>query len=300
MRLTLDTPFKAIGLALLGMLFATRGGWLAEYLEPWHLAAALTGGGLAGWIWNHRRYRRFADTPACDIAAAPQGYVRLSGIGRAPGGSPLLSPAMHGFAPLPCLWYRIKVEERDTDGDWRTVFEDESDDVFLLVDAEGARCAVYPAGATVITGQAETHTEGRERSSLQLLVPGTLLSASGHFRTHSAHADMPDLRGRLRDKLADWKDDGAAQRFDLDRNGELDLREWELVRAAAKREVRAEYQAELEQPDSHSLSQPPDGRPFILSDRRPEQVVRRLRWQAWGCLILFFLGVAGLALSFSA
>lgn len=300
MRLTLDNPRQWIPALLLGLLFVSGGGdWIARHLAPWHFALAAAVIGFGGWIWNHRRYRSFADTPDCAIASAPQGYIRISGIGRPLAGTPLLSPAMHGFMPLPCLWYRIKVEERDSDDRWHTTFEDESEDSFLLVDEDGAQCEIRPAGASVITAREEHGRAMDERSTLWLLIPGTRISASGAFRTHSVHGEAPDLRARLRDKLADWKANGEAQRFDLDQNGELDMREWDLARAAAQREVRVERTEELNQADSHFLAKPDDGRPFILSDRRPDQIIRRLRWQAWGFLLLFFAGVAGLAYSFA-
>lgn len=295
-----DNPLKLVPWALVALFFGTRGHWLAEHLRPWHMASLLAAGGLVGWIWNHRRYRQFADTPSCAIAAAPQGYVRLSGIGRPIAGTPLLSPAMHGFAPLPCLWYRIKVEERDSDDHWHTVFEDESDDAFLIVDDDGGQCVVDPAGASIITGREENNRMSGERSSLWLLVAGTRLAVSGHFLSHSAHGENADLQGRVRDKLADWKDAGQIQRFDLDGDGEVDMREWTAARAAAQREVRNERAAELTLPATHSLRRPSDGRPYIISDRRPEQVVRSLRWQSWSFLLLFFAGVGGLAWSLGA
>lgn len=284
--------------AFLGIAAATlNSGWLFRHLHDWALSAALALGGLIGWIIFHRRYRRFTDTPEAPIAAAPQGYVRISGIGRVPGGVPLTTPLDTPMPNLPCLWFRLEVEERDSDNNWRRVREEQSDDSFLLEDEDGQRCVISPEHATVITSNIEKHNGSDWRSTLWLLIPGTRLHALGYFVTRNAGVDRPSIAAEVRDKLGDWKAAGETKRFDLDGNGEIDMQEWELARAAARREVMQERSQAADAPDEHSLIRPPDGRDFIITDQDPTRTARRLRWQAWAWLLLFFAGVAGLSMT---
>ncbi|HEX5127046.1 MAG TPA: hypothetical protein VFW00_09935 [Rhodocyclaceae bacterium] len=259
-------------------------------LQHWHIAAFIAAMALAAWIFNHRRYRSIADTPTSRIVSAAQGYTEITGIGRAIEG-PLVYSPLNG---LPCLWYRIEVESRDFGGKWHHDYTDVSDASFIIDDGSG-RCVVDPEHANVITRQKDVVKETNRRSTQWLLIAGTRISAIGHFVSHSVAVDRPAISVEVRDKLADWKQTGAAKRFDLNKDGELSLQEWELARAAAKREVEKERSEASYVPDSHSLTKPPDGSPFIICDVDPEKLGRRYRLQAWGCLLLFFCALVGAA-----
>jgi len=92
-----------------GYLALALTGAHAARLHVWQpvvgLVAALA---LFAWLVTRQRLRAMGDTPTSRIASAAQGYVELRGLGKAMGGTPLLSPLTH----LPCLWYRYKTERR--------------------------------------------------------------------------------------------------------------------------------------------------------------------------------------------
>jgi hypothetical protein len=273
-----------LGLALLAFFGGLIVRFAGDSVPPWVVAACASAGVLILWIRAYRSYRLIADTPSAPIASAAQGFASISGIGRLPpGDAPLRSPLNY----LPCLWYRVLREERDGQ-DWRTEEDQSSSEPFYLEDENGQRCRIEPAGARVETVLKDQLTQGDSRTTQWLLVPGTHLHAIGHFSSRNPGVDRPALREEVRDKLIAWKRSGDTRRFDLDGNGELDMQEWELARAAAQRETQRERVAASAMPDEHCLCKPDDGRPFLLADHPPEQFVRRLRWEAFGWLALFF------------
>ena len=256
--------------------------------EPWQLSLILAWIALLGWIYSYRRYRHYADTPCAAVGSAPQGYIALEGIGRPLPGEPLRSP----FNYLPCLWYRVRIEVRDSDDKWQEESDDSSESSFILEDEDGARCYIDPVGARIEVLHKDEIRQGDRRITQWLLIPGTRLHAIGHFESRRPIEDRDSIRAELRDKLADWKASGQALRqFDQDGSGELDLDEWEKVRQAAHQEVLQEREAAADFPAYHVLGAPGDGRPFVISNHPPEQVRRRFQRQAWIVLALFFLAL---------
>lgn len=256
----------------------------------WELSLLLAGCALVAWIVSYRRYRHYADTPSCAlIDSAPQGYVALEGIGRALPGEPLRSPLTY----LPCLWYRIRIEELDGRRRWRVESDETSEDSFVLEDRKGVRCMLDPVGAQVEALHCDKHVENDRRTTQWLLIPGTRIHVLGDFRSRRPIEDLASNEAELRDRLADWKTSGEAlARFDADRNGELDLAEWETVREAAREEVLQEREAAADMPAYHLLGAPADGRPLVISDQPPEKLRRRYQLQAWSFLAAFFLLLA--------
>ena len=89
----------------------------------------------------------------------------------------------------------------------------------------------------------------------------------------------------------------AGAGFDLDRDGTISLKEWELARMQAIREVR---KRQLEQTGRqtegvHLLRKPGDNRLFLLSNEMPDALGRRYLWWSWAHLTAFIgLGTWGL------
>jgi len=110
-----------------------------------------------------------------------------------------------------------------------------------------------------------------------LLTPGDNLYALGELRTEGGGGTQVDTTGDLNALLAEWKSNKPAllKRFDLDGNGEIDLKEWELARGAALREVRKAQQEVLSQPGMNIMRKPRDERIFLLADLSPQQMARR-------------------------
>jgi hypothetical protein len=250
--------------------------------------------GFCGWIANYRRHLRVADTPTSKIVAAAQGYVELSGTARLLAGTPVVTP----LTGLPCCWYRYYVEVRSGD-EWRHDESSVSDDCFALDDGTG-QCVIDPAGAEVLSTHKKQWTEDDHRYTEWTLLPDDTLYALGEFGTRRGNDQAPDETAALGVLLAEWKKDRPTllKRFDLDRNGDIDMTEWALARAAARRQVEHEMARERALPGVNILSKPRDGNLFILSNRNPAAIDSRYRrWSLFHLAVLLCAGGAAVWLA---
>ena len=94
---------------------------------------------------------------------------------------------------------------------------------------------------------------------------------------------LASLRGRLR------------ARFDADRDGEIDAREWDEARREARREVEAQHRELRNQPEISLVRRPDDGRLYLISDLDSARLARRWRRWSWLQLGLFFVLLGGFA-----
>lgn len=163
------------GAQLLLILFAahfnTRTGWLVCL----GIMAFIS---LFAWMSALRRLRVVRDTPTSRIASAAQGYVELTGRGKAMPDKPLFSK----LTTLPCLWYRYKVENKTSRNEWHVEDSGESNEFFMLEDETG-RCVVDPSGAEIVTQHKETWTKFDYRYTEWLLLQLDEIYTIGHFRT---------------------------------------------------------------------------------------------------------------------
>jgi hypothetical protein len=280
-RMDLALPAIQFGAVLLALRFGERPGTIAAL-------GILLVTGLLGWVRAIRHARLIADTPTSRIASAAQGYTELQGRGQPLDGTPLLSPVN----ALPVLWYRLVTERRQSDGKWRVVSTDTSDASFLLDDGSG-QCVIDPDGAEMLVRRCDEFRRDDLRYRQWALIRNDRLYVLGDFATlGSVDADF-DFATQVRDLLAQWKTNHPEllARFDLDGNGEIDIREWELARAQARREVRRLQAEVLAAPELHVMRRPTDKRLFLISDRDPEQIGRNYRWLA-GFHAAVFIGAA--------
>jgi hypothetical protein len=273
-------------LALVGARIGTKDGWLV-------VLALIVGLSLAFWVMNFRRSSAVGDTPTSRIASAPQGYVELAGVGRPFPGHRLVSP----LSGTHCLWYYFLLEEKHGK-DWRRVREDVSHDSFMVDDGTG-EALVDPDFAEIVSTGKRRWVEGRARYTESLLVPAERLYVLGEFATVGGQNTQLDARADLNALLADWKADKAQlkRRFDLDGNGEIDVREWDLARKAARREVTKRHMEIRSQPGVHMMRKPRDGRHFVISNLDPDQLARRYRM--WTTLQLAVAVLAGAGILFT-
>jgi hypothetical protein len=266
---------------------------LADTREVWPYAlAAMAVVSFFAWMASYRRYRQIHDLPTSRIVSAAQGYVELFGRSELISGVPVVSK----LTGLPCCWYRYYVERKSSNDKW--VYEDSgvSDEHFLLVDDTG-QCVVFPEGAEVLPARKQTWTRDEYRYTEWLMLPRDVLYAVGEFTTIGGAVAEFDESGDVSDLLADWKKQKPQllQRFDLNRDGTLDLKEWELARLQAKREVRARHQDIRARDGVNVLRRPRDGRLFLLADEMPEKLGRRFAfWSVLHLVVFFGAGSASL------
>ncbi|MBC7780242.1 MAG: hypothetical protein H7125_09085 [Proteobacteria bacterium] len=280
---------SAAHLALLG--FATQ----SDERRIWAVCLLLIGTiSLFAWAGNYRRWRAIVDTPTSRVESAAQGYVELSGRARWPGAEPLRSR----LRDIPCCWYWFQIEEQGSKDEWTVQSQGESPAPFLLDDGSG-QCVIHP-------GEAEIHSRHREvwlhddlRYTELTILPDDPLYAIGAFSSERPFDAKGGVDAAIGVLLAKWKDDRARllERFDLDRNGELDVQEWTLARRQARREVETRRAQAAHEPALHVMRRPRDNRLFLLSNMEPESLARKYVLWKWAHLGLLFAGlIAGSAL----
>lgn len=265
------------------------------------------------------RKRVLQDTPTALIRSASQGYIELQGHAELIDGLPILAP----LSAKRCVWFDYRVEKKErrlTSGnssrsEWRTIDSGTSDSLFYLVDSTG-RCAVDPEGAKVTPsardvwygnsrypGRVDTGSGwlrftgltqmGRQfRYTEKRIEPGDPLYALGDFTTHGGAGADFDRNAEVREVLSEWKKDHDAllARFDADKDGNIDLKEWEAARAAAGHEVDAQRADVSVAPPIDVLGHARGSRnPFIIAAKTEAEMLARFHWTAVG------LGVLALA-----
>ena len=262
---------------LIGLKMESREGWLISF----GLVGATS---LLAWTANLRRYRTVSDTPTSLVESAPQGYVELFGKGAQHDGFILTSR----YSQVPCLWYRFRMEEQTSNDKWEMVESGSSEDTFLLKDNTG-QCALDPDDAEIITTHKKSWREGSYRYTEYLLFEHDDLYAIGEHVTVGGANSPLNLKEDVNALLTEWKQDKPAllQRFDLNQDGEIDMKEWELARSAAVRQVK-KHHAEIRLRDGiHMMRKPQDGRMYMISNLHPDSLSRR--YEIWAWVHLFVL-----------
>ena len=268
----------------------------ADSAEAWPYAfLAMSVVSFCAWVANYRRYRQISDLPTSKVASAAQGYVELFGRSDLRTGVTVTSR----LSNTTCCWYSYEIEEKDSDDKWKTVDSGSSAEQFLLVDDTG-QCIIAPDGAEILSNDGRTWEESSRRYSECLLLPKGVLYAIGEFSTSTASAiAADDERAGVGSLLAEWKTNQKTllERFDLNKDGKIDVKEWEMARLQAQREVRkrqSDAQARSVE-GTHHMRKPPDGRLFLLANEVPDKLGGRYRFWSWVHLVIFIsVGSAGL------
>ena len=268
---------------------------------------------IGGFAWGFsmlKRARQIQDTPTSKIRSAAQGFVELEGVANLLPGDPVRSP-LSGDS---CAWWKYSVEEKRTtysngkrQTSWTTIESAVSEDLFELSDDTG-NCVVDPEGATVIPNRKLTwygnsrrpHGApksspifgfGRFRYREEIVRPASALYALGWFRTEGGIAHDFNDEQEVRELLSQWKADQQQllQRFDSDGDGQIDMQEWENVRAAAIAEVSKRQMQRAIDPDIHVLCRPPRRQRFLLSTVAQERLIQHSRLYSVAGLGLFLL-----------
>lgn len=278
------------------------------------IAAAL--GSFFGSFLFLRRTRLMEDTPTSRVRSAAQGYVELEGVALLMAGEPIICP----LTATRCVWWKYRVDEKQSDGrntKWVRIDAGRSDDSFLLDDGTG-QCVVDPAGADVIPTAKRTWYGssprpdvpyelgkgmlramfGKYRYTEELIFSANRVYAIGAFRTQAGGPDVFDEQADLRELLDKWKHDKQMMALlDVNKDGTVDMKEWEAARRMALDKVRRDHvERAVGTPDLNILAKPKDGRPYILSGVPQAALVRRYRLYAAGCLVVL-AGASAVCLS---
>jgi len=261
-----------------------------------------------------RRSRQIEDVPTAKVRSAPQGYAELIGIARMLDGEPIVSP----LSRARCCWYRYKIERR-SGKDWRVVESGSSDGIFVLrdetgdcvIDPEEAEVTTrherswYENGGSrgahpvhvrlpSLGRTADTVVDissrvleglgaglGSYRYTESVILDGDPLYAIGRFKTLGAGDGTSTLRDLTGAVLREWKQhpDTLRERFDSNRDGQIDVEEWEQARRVAEREAAREFAEQQKRGQIHTLSKPQDGRFFLLSNLEEFGLLRRYHWR---------------------
>lgn len=261
------------------------------------------------------RSRLIENTPTSRLRSAAQGYIEVEGRAGLLDGPPIICP----LTVTRCIWWRYKVERKETDTDsdgktrtsWVTIDRGVSDDSFLLDDGTG-RCVVDPTGADVIPtikrrwyGYARRPDIGPEagkgfwramwcthRYTEELIQTGNSVYALGAFRTQAGGPEPFDEKADLTELLSKWKHDRKMMALlDVNKDGAVDVKEWEAARRMAVQKVRQEHvQRAVETGDLNILAKPRDRRPFVLSGIPQAELIRRFRVYSGLCSTAAFAG----------
>jgi len=270
----------------------------AETAEAWPYALmAMAVVSFFAWAANYRRYRQIHDLPTSKIASAAQGYVELLGTAHCLPATPVLSK----LSRTQCCWFHYDVSRKDSDNKWKHVDSGTSDDPFTLTDETGS-CVISPRGAEVLSHDHKSWHEGSYHYQEWMVLPASVLYAIGEFRTQGEAAAPLTARDETADigaLIAEWKRDQKRlhERFDLNRDGAIDMQEWERARLAAHGEIRQRRARGVAIEGVHTLAKPRDGRLFLLANEMPDALGARYRFWSWAHLAVFFgAGALGLVL----
>ncbi len=247
---------------------------------------------LLAWYSSLHRLRTISGTPTSTVASAAQGYVELQGRGCAYGETPLISK----LSSLPCLWYRYRIEEKNSEDKWHTIDSGETTDPFLLDDGSGV-CIVDPTGAEIQTQHKDSWVDAGYRYTEWKLIGNDYIYSIGHFKTAGGSTFDRTLNDEVKQVLAEWKLDmpKLRERFDLNNDGTFDEQEWMLARKAAQREAEKRLNAARAEPDLNFLVSPRDGRLFLLSNLDQDQLARRYLLWTWAHVIILLGSLGGFA-----
>jgi hypothetical protein len=235
--------------------------------------------------FNYWRYLKIAEAPISTIAGAAQGYIELQGV------ASTIKPIKTPYHGIPCVWYRAWVyanrpkQKDELDGySQRLLDYSESQVVFTLNDGTGV-CSVDPAGAELIYMQARTEYKNDHRYVEEYLPVGKPIYVLGQLDTRHDILDDAKVNEYLRQKLANWKKQPQQliNRFDQNRDGKIDIEEWELARLEARKQVYAEHEMR-KHTGSFTLKKPQNHHLFLISAKSPQLL--RDTYMHWLCLHL--------------
>ena len=241
------------------------------------------------WVSSHKRANAIADIATSRIGSAAQGYVELYGRASVNSENLIKSP----LSGIPCIWFRYKVYSKDnSDREWREISSGVSDTTFEIADSTG-KCQIDPDYAEVISPDKRVSYQGTYKHVEELLFAGGNIYVLGEFTTVGGANSVLSAREDVSELLTEWKKDPVQlkKRFDLDGNGEIDLKEWELARHAAIREVEKMHREIRSESGVHVMRAPRDKRLFLISSMSPQKLRGGFKLWSYFHLLVLILSI---------
>lgn len=240
------------------------------------------------WIYSHKRANAIADIATSRIGSAAQGYVELYGRASVSPENLIQSPV----SGLSCIWFRYNIYSKDnSDREWREISSGVSDSTFEISDSTG-KCQVDPDFAEIMSPERRVSYSDGHKYVEEMLFAGNMIYVLGEFSTIGGANSVLSVREDVSELLSEWKKDTVQlkKRFDLNGDGEIDLKEWELARHAAIREVEKMHREIRKESGVHIIRAPRDRRLFLISSMSPQKL--RHKYQLWSYFHLSVLALS--------
>lgn len=272
----------------------------------WFLIIAITVGAcvcLFAALRLFHRARLIEDMPTSKIRSCPQGYVELFGTAKWTEGPEIYAP----LSGQPCVWYSFRVEEyaRHSKQKWRYVDSGVSENLFLLEDETGS-CVIDPQGAEVTPTSSQTWTGPKlvkndvksKNASPMKVIGNVLMSSPNKYRYTERRLDQfeslyaigeyssmgtgyhENLKDAATANLRELKrNKEKLSTYDINKDGQIDLEEWEEARKDAKQAVIEQQLSSPLPKRMHILKKPTTkkNQPFLLSSKSETQMSRKNR-----------------------
>ncbi len=265
-----------------------------------------------GIFYYVRRARIIQNTPTSKIRSAPQGYVELIGQLKYLTQQPTIAP----LTGKTCAWYRYCVEEErithtknGTRSSWHTIEQEVSEQVFQCEDETGhcmidpRKAEIHPSSEDIWYGHSRWPSSGPSgggglmrtggyRYTEKRLAENDPLYILGSFRTIDPNKAHGSITEETRVILKVWKNDQATllEKFDTDRNGEIDLQEWDIARNTAEQQAYQQRLARADKAAVNIMTKTDDfRRPYIISTKPQSNMVRGFKLKAFACTVGFVL-----------
>lgn len=237
------------------------------------------------WAFNFKRLLGMSEIPVATIASAAQGYVELFGTSKS------LTLTRSPIRGVECVWFRLWIYARDTNYMWRLADYRISEQLFELQDDSGV-CRIDPRGAEVFAASRHVVVQHDHKYIEDVLFADKPVYVLGDLDTGSqinTEAEIHQDAGKLMTRLKQSKV-RLLQQFDLNRDGEIDMHEWELARESAYAEVRAKHAQRL-QSELHLIAKPANKRLFLISGISPHALRQHYQRWAWAHFSFFCLAI---------
>ncbi|HSI38851.1 MAG TPA: hypothetical protein VK946_07255 [Methylotenera sp.] len=273
-----------IGLVVAGIFLEHRNHQHHELLVALSLSALVA---MLVWAFNFKRLLSISEIPTSTIAAAAQGYVELSGKSKS------ILPMRSPIRGVDCVWFRMWVYVRDSNHMWRLAQYNASEQLFEMQDLTG-RCRIDPKGAEILAASRYVRVQNDHKYIEDVLFSDKPIYVLGDLDTGSQINTEAEIYQDVGKLVTQWKRSKLKflQQFDLNRDGAVDMQEWELAREKAYAEVKLKHEIRAKN-EVHLISQPRNNRLFLISGISPHML--RQSYKNWAIVHFMLFSAAAIA-----